>query len=302
MGGSPWRGNKGLCRGSPVRKRFVAISVDHQSRRVVAASVKHETWQRYRAELKKFVTWVEDYAEVPITQVHLNDALVMRYLNIFLEAGLSYSKANKVRSAIVKMCSVFQKEQFLHTRTFKDYLVGFRKLTAHRRKDRKAITQEHLKTLLEYTALHLKPEIARVLTAAFIMGYYCLFRISELLQIRKVSFSDPNVMTYIIDFPTKTEVGQVTRAITLPPNVYVFLKQFWGSRTDRAVFGNLGRELPNKLIQACFARMGGFWSFHSLRHGRARDLYCIIPLERVMFFGRWRSRQSALLYIGHVRR
>lgn len=185
---------------------------------------------------------------------------------------------------------------------FPGLLGGFQKVNSSQGENQGGLRKDQLHTLIEFVKSTIPPQIATHLVAAYLIGYYCLFRISEVLQIKQLVFKEGGVMEFTIDFPTKTECGRVSRDISLPQEVYQFLKGYFSGQGIKPFFRKLGRELPNKTIQACFANKPGFWSFHSLRHGRARDLYCVIPLERVMFFGRWRSKQSALIYLGHVPR
>ena len=179
-------------------------------------------------------------------------------------------------------------------------LAGFQRLAASRSIHRQPLREGRYHTLLKYAKVWFTEMFLLQLLVALSLGYDLLLRIGEahgiyphhvsagqdgLLVCLERSKTDPlarGIYLRITDASTAELLQQLTSAtkqgplITIPPSVI------------------------NDFIRAVARAEGwqGFYSFHSLRHGKATDLWLRTGnIYTVMMAGRWKSRAAARWYL-----
>lgn len=228
----------------------------------------------------------------------------MDYLNEFLDAGYGYGKANQVRNAVTKLLIVNGHENVLACDQFKAFLKSFKKLTLSRRKQRSPIRSSNLNFLVSVVMKsQLAPGIKDQLRLMYEIGYWALARIGEVLPLTRggpTSVTVPAPGKLEINWEkTKTSPLPVKRTFDIPVEMGVRLEKLI-SRTPQGkrIFASITRSSANTVITKVFPPHQGFYSFHSLRHGRARDLWATQPQVQVMWAGRWASMGSLRIYLG----
>lgn len=227
----------------------------------------------------------------------------MEYMLIFLENGCGYGKANKIRSAVVKLLLSQGYENILSGQRFKTFLKGYKNLTQNRRKDRQPIRSSQLHLLVTtVTASNAPPVIQQKIFAAFSMGYFLLFRISEIFDLKNEDLTvSLEQGTYFVKYVLRTSKTSphdpVSRKVRVPADFAVRLQQFWPVHKQHGWKG-ISRKLLNTIISSVFQFHKGFYSFHSLRHGGVRDLYEFEDRAWCLYVGRWKSMSTLRIYLG----
>lgn len=235
--------------------------------------------------------------------VVLDEDLVMEYMTIYLDKGSSYSTANQIRNAVTKVLEVSGKEHILRGSRFKQFLKGYKNLTLTRKKQRMPIRKHDLCRLNQKvlsTSLNLQTK-ERILVA-YLLGYTLLLRISEVLVMREDSLrfireGDKYSIRYTLHSSKTAQNQTVHRLVEVPQSSYTVLNNFW-SKNSKDPWGEVGSKILNEIITETFATEKGFYSFHSLRHGGARDLYSPRTRDMVMYIGRWKSWATLKIYLG----
>ena len=220
-------------------------------------------------------------------------------------AGYAYSTANLLRSALALSSRIWMVEQPFVTDhpSVKAALLGYRRLAAYRSTRRSPIRHPRLLHLLRMSSCWVPPQLRSQVALAFRLGYAALLRISELLGIRRrhVRFVRNRVHIYLPS-SKNDQMAQGMTVVVRCPMVSQQLAERIADLPPHSFVFTISSTLLNHVIRlvACEAHWEGYFSFHSLRHGRASDLweeFHSMPL--LMAAGRWWSIAAARIYI-HV--
>ena len=249
---------------------------------------------------RMLVQWMRDVGVTLLTPAHF-----IQCLTDFYNAGYAYSTANLLRSALALSCRIWMVRQPYVTDhpSVKAALLGYRRLASYRSTRRSPIRHARLLSLIRMAAYWVPPVLMRQVVLAFRLGYAALLRISELLAIRRrqVSLARNRVLIFL----PSSKNDQMSHGMTVVvrcPIVYQQLAERIADLPPQSFVFTVSSTLLNHVIRlvAREAHWEGYFSFHSLRHGRASDLWEEHhSLPMLMAAGRWLSMAAARIYI-HV--
>lgn len=235
----------------------------------------------------------------------LTPALFIQCLVDVYNAGFAYATANLIRSALALSCRMWLVEQPFITDhpSVKAALLGYRRMAAYRCTRRSPIRHGRLLHLIHAVQRWVPQALRGQVTLAYRLGYAALLRISELLGIRcrHLKFVGRGVQI-LIPFSKTDQLGHGIHVLVRCPVICQQLAQMVTGLPPDAFIFRISSTLLNNVIRltARDSRWTGYFSFHSLRHGKASDLWdATHSLPLVMAAGRWSSVAAARLYI-HV--
>jgi len=266
--------------------------------------VADSTWEAYDRQWRRTLVWLKDRGLPPLLS-SLTVPLLLQLFDDQYAAGYCYATPNITRSAIALQCCLgLLPEPFITAHpSVKAALKGFKRRAACRSVRRQPIGKARYAKLLSIAKELTPPSLWVQVEAALALGYEVLFRMQESLEVRAshVSFTPEGVLIFL----PSSKTDQFRRGISLRVKEHrlcSLLRQLCAQRGPHQRLFNISAGLLNGLIRTAASYWGwaGFFSFHSLRHGRATDLWLTTgSLEAVMHAGRWRSKAAARWYI-HV--
>lgn len=256
----------------------------------------------YDRHWRKVLQWLVDQ-HLPPT---LSSLTVPRLLQIFDEqfnAGYCYSTPNLTRSAIALQCCLqLAPLPFVtHHPAVKAALKGFRRLAATRSVRRQPLGQGKyialVQQLHEWVPLPLQCEVEALLG----LGHVVLLRISEAqaILVRHITWEPRAFLLYL----PESKTDQYKRGITLRiehSHLRAQLQTLCTGRLPSDPLFHVSPHTMNDLIKRAADRLGwsGYYSYHSLRHGSATDLWLRThDITAVMRAGRWATQAAARWYI-----
>ena len=257
--------------------------------------------QNYERHLVYLLQWLEDMG-LPASVLLVTPQSLIDCCEHIFDAGYCYSTPNTVRSAVALEFRRAVRDPPYPTDhpAFKSALKGYKRLAACRSVRREAIFQSMLARLVEHVRLWLDPGLLLYTEAAYRLGYEALMRIAEVkgLWPQHVTFQGDAVLIYI----AMSKTDQLRRGITVKCTCPI-LRILMGRLVALAGHGPLFPVAPsflNMCIRAVARLEGwrGYFSFHSLRHGHASEIWMAThDLNLLMSVGRWVTRAAARWYI-----
>ena len=248
--------------------------------------------------------WLKDRGLPPLLS-SLTVPLLLQLFDDQYTAGYCYSTPNITRSAIALHCCLgLLPEPFITAHpSVKAALKGFKRRAAGRSVRREPIGKARYAKLVSIAKELTPPALWVQVEAALALGYEALFRVSEALDVMAshVSFTPEGVLIFL----PASKTDQYRKGITIrvrERRLCSLLSQLCAQKGPHQRLFTISARLLNAVIRsaASFWAWPGYYSYHSLRHGRATDVWLATgSLDAVMQAGRWRTKAAARWYI-HV--
>ena len=256
----------------------------------------------YTRHARTLVQWMLDMGLPGDVLLILPQQLVECFEHIYL-AGYCYATPNAVRSAVADAFNVAFKSPPYPTDhpSVKSALKGYKRAAAGRSRNRQGIQRPYLQQLLERARLRVPPALWLQVEALYRVGYEALLRISESLGLRpeNITMVEEAVEIYLCHSKTDQYGKGVSVRVTCP-RLRELLHTLKATTPMGQPIFTVSADYVNAIISevAQEAQWSGFYSYHSLRHGRATDLWITTrDIHRVMLAGRWSTRAAARWYI-----
>ena len=269
--------------------------------RLVLASVGSHTYRRYAKEYGAFYLWVVGApTALSVRAPEDVDALLVDYLEEFFELnqGRGRSAAGCLVSGMILFYPRLKGCLFSVARLLK----GWKRLRPSEAWP--PMSRGHNRLV----AYWLFAKGFSGFGLAVLLGFSCLLRISEVLQLKAgdVVFAGDAVLPAAFPNAALIRLGKAKTG----EEQSVVVKEVWVAQLLRAWMARIGKEVPlfnfsSAQLRGKF-RMGveamGFGSvgyvFHSNRHGRATEEDLLgTPLEDILRMGRWAAAKSGRHYI-----
>jgi len=268
---------------------------------LLSATVTNKTNKRYTAAVSEFANWVienEDDAE----DMEEFDDLVCDYIHELHRGSFGFSKASTLISALINKVPEF-KHQLPRS---KQALRGWTKQSPGG--SYPPLTWELTVVIAMY---FIKNGLFRE-GVGTLLAFDCMLRVGELTNIKRDDILDTGDLRVggehkgLVIRLTKTKTGPNKWVEVLQPEVQTILRQLIksipssASQSQQRLFPFTGPQYRYQLKKACTALgFSNLYVPHSLRHGGATRYYHVLkmPIEDVLFRGRWASNDSARRYI-----
>jgi len=266
--------------------------------------VAESSWEAYDRQWRRALQWLEDRGLPPLLS-SLTVKLLLELFDDQFEAGYCYSTPNITRSAIALQCCLgLLPAPFITAHpSVRAALKGYKRRAAARSVRREPIGRARYARLLSYAQQLTPPSLWPQVEAAFALGYEALFRVMESLgvSVAHVSFTVEGVLIFL----PSSKTDQFQKGISMlvkGRRLCCLLRQLCANKAPHEKLFSISANLLNALIRQAAAHWAwvGYYSYHSLRHGRATDLWLATgSLEAVMRAGRWSTKAAARWYV-HV--
>ena len=259
------------------------------------------TFAKYLRQLRLFALWMQDRNLTPDLR-RVTVLLLIAVLKDIYAAGYAYATPNHLRSALAMRCrmAVLPAPFVTDHPSFLAALAGYEKLAAGRSVRREALRVTQVGILQRYALRQFGGLRLLQIQVGIALGYELLLRIEEL----RATF--PHHITEGTDglllFLEKSKTDPLGRGIQLRISNPLTV-----SRLRRLVLATghgplfpLPAQIFNCFIQSVALAEGwkGFFSYHSLRHGKATYLWLQTKnIFTVMLAGRWKTRAAARWYL-----
>lgn len=250
---------------------------------LIKAHLEPKTHQNYEYGKRKLMRWLHASGRV------LTEKAFLDFVADCQTARLSYHVPNFARSWL----ALYEKVKFnrqIITASFrvKMALEGYRRLDARRERVRSPISSRLLRRLIQPTV----PKPTRML---FLLSYIFLLRVSEALSVAQGQGTVKKTTKGYVLFLPKSKADPEGRGVS------VFFRKSEVPADLVSLLDKLIKKLPLQVcpsppdLNACVhSVLGASYTFHSLRHGRATDLFKEgMTLPRLMSLGRWTPSQPS---------
>ena len=262
------------------------------------------TYEAYDRQWRRLLSWLQDRGLPPLLS-SLTVKLLLELFDDMFEAGFCYATPNLTRSAIALQCCLgLLPAPFITSHpAVIAALKGFKRRAADRSVRREPIGRVRY-ARLQFLAKHMLPPSLWVqVEAALALGYEALLRVQETLSVfvAHVSFTPDGVLIFL----PCSKTDQFRKGIYLrirERKLCTVLRQLCAHRKPDQPLFTISAGLLNAVIRQVAADEAwlGYFSYHSLRHGKATDLWLATgSLEALMKAGRWSSKAAARWYV-HV--
>ena len=274
------------------------------SGRLLVGGKKDVTVKRYLGEVGAFLGWCVEGEETAASVGELDEVLV-DYFHELLEQGLGPNKAVCCYYGLVMLSPGLK----YSLPVAKQALVGYKNLVP-------SVAYPPLRRqLVHLLAVDLHKRGKRDMALAVLLAFESLLRISEVVGLHVTDFADSKDDRLPLGVQLsegfhfrlrKTKTGANQWARVRDPVVVRLLraklaKFHWQQRKDPSVSlfafsaAQLRRAFKQSLVRV---GLGSTYVFHSLRHGRATELYLLgKPVADVLVEGRWASTKTARHYV-----
>lgn len=274
------------------------------SGRLLLGSRKAATVEKYLKEVGAFLEWTREWEEMAASPEELDEVLV-DYFHELLEQGYGPHKAVCCYYGLV-MLSPRMKNALPIS---KQALTGYKDLFP-------SVAYPPLRRqLVHLVAVDLHQRGLRSAALAVLLAFESLLRIGEVVSLHVTDFADskddrlPLGVRFTDGFrfrlrSTKTGDNQWSRVRDpvvvrlLRDRVAKFSRR--RQKDPKARLFSFDAAQLRKWFKQSLVRvgLGDTYVFHSLRHGRATELYLLeTPLEDVLVEGRWASTKTARHYV-----
>ena len=262
------------------------------------------TQEAYERQWRRLLEWLHDRGLPPLLS-SLTVRLLLELFDEMYEAGFCYATPNLTRSAIALQCCLgLLPGPFItaHPAVIAA-LKGYKRRAASRSRRREPIGRARYAKLLSLARQLTPPALWLQVETAFALGYEVLLRVQEALDVlgSHVSFTPEGVLIFL----PSSKTDQFRKGIYMrvkERRICSLLQRLCADRKPTQRLFSITAGFLNALIKqaAAFWAWPGYYSFHSLRHGRATDIWLATgSLEEVMKAGRWGTKSAARWYV-HV--
>ena len=271
---------------------------------LIALQVTAGTLRNYERHLKLFHVWLEDLGYSTLLDDIHPDLIVHCFEDIW-HAGYCYATPNALRSGIALAFRRALRDPPYPTDhpSVKSALKGYKRAAACRSVKRMPIVYAMYCFVLQFVAIDVDLDERNQVHAAVRLGYELLLRVSEVLAICVHHLLLLATCVEITIPSSKTD--QLARGITFritDPTLCRLLAELVARVKSGPLFSITATQL-NAIIRAVAARghWQGYYSFHSLRHGKATDLWLSTgDILLVMRAGRWSTAAATRWYIHKI--
>ena len=184
-------------------------------------------------------------------------------------------------------------------------LTGYQRKAANRSVRRQPLLGSMLAPLLKVVLESVPAVLQDEVEAIIRLGYAALFRISESrgVLMRHLTFFVGGVLLYLPTSKTDPLSRGVSVKVQTDPRLRELLLRLHRPGDPDAPLFRVTPAYINVLLQQAALSCGwqGYYSYHSLRHGRATDLWVANhDLQALMVAGRWRTRGAARYYVHQI--
>lgn len=270
---------------------------------LLEAAVNPKTLKMYRAALIQFADYMWEHGEDPMEDNDFDDIL-LDYMQDLYEHGGARSTA---RNTLYGLCVYFPRFSLGGLPKARQAVRGWSKLAVGR--SYPPMTQE----LATAVAVHLRcnPRWCRH-AIGVVLAFDCLLRIGELVNLRREDVADDDDPRLGYRPPGYLKLGMVIRirqAKTGPnqhvtvydPQVKQLVRQLLHvTKPEELLFPFSAAIFRNVFKLGCAdLNLSSLYVPHSLRHGAATRFKHLLhwTMEDVMHRGRWKSADSAKIYI-----
>jgi len=271
---------------------------------LIKGKVAESSYEAYDRQWRRLLSWLQDRG-LPPRLSSLSVPLLLELFDDMFAAGFCYATPNLTRSAIALQCCLgLLPAPFITTHpAIIAALKGYKRRAAGRSVRREPIGKARYAKLLSLAKQLIPPALWAQVEAAFALGYEALFRIQETLTVlvADVSFTPEGVLIFL----AQSKTDQFRKGIYIrvrERRLCTLLRQLYANRQPHHKLFSISAHLLNAVIKQAAAYWSwlGYFSYHSLRHGKATDIWLAMgSLEAVMKAGRWSSKASARWYV-HV--
>ena len=269
----------------------------------MARRVVEGTQRTYDHHMWQFHLWLQDLGLSELLDDIYPKLLVQVFGDIYA-AGYCYSTPNALRSGLAQKYRISLRDPPYPTDhpSVKLALEGYRRAAASRAQKRMPILLAMYRFLLSLVPLLVAMQLRNQVEALFTLGYELLLRVSEALAIwvHHLTFH----ADYIDLLIPSSKSDPMARGISIrirDAKLRSLLVECALSTPHGPIF-TVDAAFLNDVIRGAAARGGwsGYFSFHSLRHGKATDLWLTTgDMALVQRAGRWATKAACRWYI-HV--
>jgi len=266
--------------------------------------VAPSSYEAYDRQWRRLLSWLHDRGLPPLLS-SLTVPLLLEMFDEMFEAGFCYATPNLTRAAIaLQSCLALLPAPFITSHpAIIAALKGYKRRAAYRSVRREPLGQARYAQLLARARQLVPPALWEQVEAALALGYAVLFRVSEALNVLvcHISFTPAGILIFL----PHSKTDQFRKGVYMrvqDRRLCTLLRGLCANRQPGQPIFSITAALLNAVIRqaAAYWAWPGFFSFHSLRHGRATDVWLASrSLEAVMSVGRWSSKSAARWYI-HV--
>ena len=262
------------------------------------------SYEAYDRQWRRLLSWLQDRGLSPVLS-SLTVPLLLEMFDEMFEAGFCYATPNLTRAAIaLQSCLGLLPAPFITSHpAIIAALKGYKRRAAYRSVRREPIGKARYAKLLARAKQLVPPALWAQVEAALALGYEVLFRVQEALNVlvAHVSFTPEGVLIFL----PQSKTDQFRKGVYMrvrERRLCNLLRSLCANRQPHQKLFSITAQLLNAVIRqaAAYWSWPGYFSFHSLRHGRATDIWLATgSLEAVMNVGRWRTKSAARWYV-HV--
>jgi len=228
--------------------------------------------------------------------------LLIAVLKDIYQAGYAYATPNHLRSAIAMRCrmAVMPAPFVTDHPSFLSALAGYERMAAGRSVRREALRASRVIVLQRYALQRFGGLRLLQVQVGIALGYELLLRIEELRAtcVHHITDGTDGLLLFLGISKTDTLGRGIQLRISNPLTVSRLRRLV--RATGHGPLFPFPAQVFNTFIQCVAQAEGwkGFFSYHSLRHGRATDLWLETKnLYTVMLAGRWKTRAAARWYL-----
>jgi len=266
--------------------------------------VAESSEEAYDRQWRRLLEWLKDRGLPPMLS-SLTVRLLLELFDDMFEAGFCYATPNLTRSAIALQCCLgLLPAPFITSHpSVIAALKGYKRRAASRSVRREPIGRARYNRLLALARQLVPAAMWLQVEAALALGYEALFRVQESLSVvgAHVSFTAEGVLIFL----PSSKTDQFRKGVYMrvrDRRLCHLLRRLCATTQPHQQLFSITAKFLNSIIRqaASYYAWPGFFSYHSLRHGRATDIWLTTrSLEAVMQAGRWSTKSAARWYV-HV--
>ena len=268
--------------------------------------MKQGSYDSYVRHFRMLMVWLQDNNYPTALGLIMPNWLIEAFEDLDA-AGYCYSTPNTIRSAVALAVRLqgLSPPFVTDNPCVKAALQGYKRKAANRSVRRQPILGIMLAPLLKVVLDMVPTSLQDAVEAILRLGYAALFRISESrgVLMQHLTFLVGGLLLFLPTSKTDPLCRGVSVKIMTDLRLRELLLRLHRPGDPQAPLLRVHPAYINVLIRQAATTLGwqGYYSYHSLRHGRATDLWVAThDMQALMVAGRWRTRGAARYYVHQI--
>lgn len=257
----------------------------------IEGTVKKTTASKYHKRWENLCQFA-----IALGKRSVDEDVFLRFLYVLYALEYSSSTVEDYRSAAVKQLQMFEKEPrnwWAQSPRMRLIVAGLKKrMYLNSKRPRGAITGDLLVKII--------PTLPPSYVVGFVSAYYGLLRHGDVVKLRVRDVRERSTgSSWLTIFGGKGRLAEELEWVDVSEATSLLKDHIRGRDPDESLFPMWDPEKANEFVRICSIELKWdlrlWWTFHSLRHGRAVDLRSAgITAKELKVRGRWRSSTNEL--------